>query len=156
MSSQPPQHVIDAAIDASTRHIPERCMRSRRGVAIWDPHGWGGVTTGTNHLPYGNTCDGSDACKALCSKRCVHAEQMALMTLRIPCDRARFEMLHVKTVDGELVPSGPPSCWQCSRLLGPMRIEAMWLYHADGWRRYESVEFHALTEQHCGIQLEAS
>jgi hypothetical protein len=55
------------------------------------------------------------------------------------------DMLHVKTVDGELVPSGGPSCVQCSKLALAAGIAGVWLFHEDGWRRYGAVEFHELS-----------
>jgi hypothetical protein len=53
--------------------------------------------------------------------------------------------LHVKTVNGELVPSGGPSCVQCSKLALVCGIAGFWLYHEEGWRRYPMQEFHQLS-----------
>jgi ribosome modulation factor len=67
---------------------------------------------------------------------------------------ASGDMLHVKTVGGELVPSGDPSCWQCSRaILADKRIDGVWLFHADGWRRYNPIEFHEATLRARGLPV---
>ena len=53
------------------------------------------------------------------------------------------EALHVKAVNGALVPSGGPSCVQCSKMLLVCGVAGIWLYHADGWQRYKASDFHA-------------
>jgi hypothetical protein len=73
----------------------------------------------------------------------VHAEQAAL--LRVGRRARDSEMLHVKTVDAALVPSGPPSCVECSKLILAAGIAGMWLFHADGWRRYDASDFHGVS-----------
>ena len=140
----PPEYVIQAAIAAS---LNSPCQ-SKRGVCIFDHIGPEShntfivITTGWNDKPRGFECDGSNTCKANCGAEAVHAEQMAL--LDAPHIPKRAEMLHVKTVNGVLVPSGGPSCLQCSKLLVG-RVAAMWLYHQDGWIRYPAEQFHSLT-----------
>lgn len=132
----PPEHIIQFAIEAS---LNSPCQ-SKRGVAIWA--GDNLISLGWNHKPKPFVCDGSSACKANCSKDAVHAEQHALL-----CSRSvrGDQMLHVKTVDGLLVPSGGPSCLQCSKLILAAGISYMWLYHEGGWRRYDPVEFHYMS-----------
>jgi hypothetical protein len=44
-----------------------------------------------------------------------------------------------------LVPSGGPSCAQCSKLALAAGIVGVWLYHENGWRRYGAGEFHRLS-----------
>lgn len=134
---QPPTYIIQLAIEAS------QCSpcRSKRGVAIFNRSDL--VTVGYNHKPSGFECDGSTTCKATCRVEAVHAEQAALLSADWRVLGA--EMLHVKTVDGALVPSGGPSCVQCSKLILAAGIEAMWLYQNDGWHRYEADEFHRLS-----------
>ena len=58
---------------------------------------------------------------------------------------ASYEMLHVQVVEDRIVPSGPPSCPQCSKLILESGIAGMWLLHDDGWKRYDAREFHELT-----------
>jgi hypothetical protein len=136
ISNTPPEHIVQFAIEAS---LNSPCQ-SKRGVAVFSADDL--MVVGWNHKPRGFDCDGSAACKATCGRQAIHAEQMALMGngKTSGCD-----MLHVKTVDGLLVPSGGPSCLECSKLILFCRISGMWLYHFDGWRRYEAAEFHRLT-----------
>lgn len=133
------------------------CQKSQRGVVIWRrcagpagilSHGW-------NHPAVGR-CDGSAACRRDCSKTCVHAEMYALTdAAQLGKGIRGAEMLHVKVVDGEPVPSGPPSCWQCSRHIAFSGLVAMWLLEeVDGEPRlvrYNPVEFHRLTLERCGL-----
>jgi deoxycytidylate deaminase len=132
----PPQHIIDFAIEAANRSA----CRSKRGAAIFFRDNL--ISTGFNHKPGNLVCDGSEECKRYCRKDAVHAEQAAILhgSLLRGC-----EMLHVKTVDGKLVPSGPPSCLECSKLILEVGIDGMWLYHEDGWRRYDARTFHLLS-----------
>lgn len=132
-----------------------KCLKSQRGVVIWRRSG--GVLSQGFNFPVTTACDGSDACKADCAKRCIHAEQHALMEAqRYGKGVHGAEMLHVKTVNGAPVPSGEPSCWQCSRVIATSDLAAMWLLvlNADGdpvLRRYTTREFHELTLTNCGI-----
>lgn len=151
----PPQHVIDAAVEAGSW---SPCAKSKRGVAIYrtiltmqDPVGQV-VSIGHNAQPRGFGCDGSDECRTNCGKLCEHAEASALRRTREPVVFNELDMLHAKVVDGALVPSGPPSCWQCSKaILADRRIGGVWLFHEDGWRRYTAVEFHRLTLETCEL-----
>jgi hypothetical protein len=97
---QPSDEVIGRAIEQSTLSP----CRSKRGVVIFN----GPVyvrSVGYNFKPRPFACDGSEACKATCRTSAIHAEQMAIFNagsrLCYGCD-----LLHVKTVDGALVPSG--------------------------------------------------
>lgn len=133
----PPQHVIDFAVEQST------CSpcQSKRGVVIF----WGIeiISHGYNFKPRGFDCDGSDACKANCRREAVHAEQMALLAAGSRAHAS--QLIHVKSVDGKLVPSGGPSCVECSKLIRAAGLAWVWLYHEDGWKRYTSEEFHRLS-----------
>lgn len=152
----PPANAIAQAIEAA-RASP--CAKSKRGAAIWRKrteyralanHFADVCSSGHNAPPRGHACDGSGTCRSDCGKICEHAEAAAIRTLT--WTGRGFEMLHIKVVDGEPVPSGPPSCWQCSKLiLTDERIAAVWLLHEDGWRRYSSVDFHAATLATCGL-----
>lgn len=125
------------------------CAKSKRGVVIWDQAGV--VAVGTNHQPRGFSCDGSTACREACNRLCVHAEETAILRARrsvVGCD-----MLHIKVVDGRAVPSGHPSCWQCSRVVLDSGIARLWLLHDDGLRAYSADEFHELTLKNRGLPV---
>lgn len=131
---EPPQNVIADAI----RQAKLSPCRSKRGVAVFQ--GDTVFVSACNHQVPPRVCDGSPACKATCNQTAIHAEQACLIgSSRL---LRGFDMLHVKVVDGALVPSGGPSCVQCSKLMVAAGIAGMWLYHAEGWRRYPIDEFH--------------
>ena len=144
VSGGPPRAAIRRAVAEATR---SPCQKSKRGAAAWNTSGTV-VAAGNNFPPLPIQCDGSGACKRLCAKRCIHAEAHVLLAR--PPSALPFDMLHIKMADGEPVPSGPPSCWQCSRLIAEL-VRFMWLFHEDGWRRYTGEEFHRLTLEHCGL-----
>lgn len=131
------------------------CAKSKRGVVVWAPH-LGVTAWGHNTPPRGFGCDGSDACRAACGKVCVHAEQAAILSGLLAQNHvAQMEMLHVKVVDGEGVPGGPPSCPDCSKLILAVGIAGMWLYEErEGGPqlvRYTAEEFHRTTLANCGL-----
>lgn len=140
------------------------CAKSKRGVALWGalpPSIWGRqlppfLILAHNGPPSGTPCQGREICGSNCNKIAVHAEERALLKLTRQMNRdgrssLGASMLHVKVVDGELVPSGPPSCWQCSRMILEAGVASMWLYHEEGWREYPAEEFHRLTLKECGL-----
>lgn len=133
-NQEPPAHIVSFAVEISGWSP----CRSKRGSVIFS--GDDIVAHGHNHKPQGFECDGSEACKATCRIEAVHAEQRALLAAGVNARGA--EMLHVKSVDGQLVASGGPSCVQCSKLALVSGITAMWLFHEDGWRRYETADWH--------------
>lgn len=138
------------------------CAKSKRGVIIFR-RDTGLITSGFNTPPTGFDCDGSDACRRDCGKVCVHAEVAAI--LRAGRDQENIEgaeMLHVKVVGGVAVPSGPPSCWQCSRAILFAGLSWMWLYEenplvgqAPILRRYGASEFHEATLRNCHLHVGA-
>lgn len=136
-SEAPPTYLVDYALAAAT------CSpcRSKRGVVVF--RGANLIAKGLNYKPRGFDCDGSDACKATCRKEAIHAEQQALLFAGRAADGC--DLLHVKAVDGKLVPSGGPSCVECSKLALIAGIAGVWLYHVDGWKRYEMADFHRLS-----------
>jgi deoxycytidylate deaminase len=142
MSDQPPDHIIQIAIEAS---LNSPCQ-SKRGVAIF--RAFNHISSGWNHKPEPFRCDGSNDCKMHCGKDAIHAEQHAILgglssgyASQLDC----CEMLHVKTENGALVTSPGPSCLQCSKLILEVRLTGMWLYHHQGWKRYKPAEFHYLS-----------
>lgn len=135
--AEPDADCVQAAILSATKSP----CRSKRGVAVFDRGGL--IVAEHNRKPEGFACDGSESCKANCRTEAIHAEQAAILWRTNRWHGA--EMLHVKVVDGQLVPSGGPSCVQCSKLLMVSGLRAMWLFHESGWRRYEMHEFHRMS-----------
>lgn len=136
---QPPQHIVELALEVGGWSP----CRSKRGVVI---HRDGDVIAhGHNYKPRGFECDGSDACKMFCRYEAVHAEEAAIVAAggRPATDGA--ELVHVKSVDGRLVESGPPSCVRCSTLALAYGIAGVWLYQEAQWNRYPATLFHALS-----------
>jgi deoxycytidylate deaminase len=134
MTEAPPPAAVDAAIRLSQQ---SPCM-SQRGAAVFVPGRI--ISAACNDKPRGFVCTGTASCKATCRIEAVHAEQRALL---LAGPAARYaEMVHVKTVRGALVPSGLPSCWQCSKLILDSGILTMWLYHPWGWTPYHPADFH--------------
>ncbi len=149
MIALPWSAAVELACGAARR---SPCQKSKRGVVIYstDRQDFQIEAVGFNGPPPGFSCNGK--CFSRCRDYAVHAEQRALVDLipnrEIP---SRAHLVHVKVVDGELVPSGGPSCPQCSKLIVEAEIEVVWLYHADGWRSYSAQEFHELTLTACEI-----
>ena len=135
------------AIEAAA-HSP---CQSKRGVAIFNDSR-GVVVCGWNHHPEPFTCDGSDRCKNNCGRTAIHAEQDALINVGAGL-RWGASLLHIKIVDGLPVPSGGPSCLECSKLILSAGIATVWLLLEDGWKSYPAFEFHRLTAEHHGIIL---
>lgn len=152
---------LDALSHATAIARMSPCKKSKRGVLVFNRRGpLGG---GFNGPPPGFVCDGSPECRAACPKVCNHAEARALLEAlsfarRSPTEPLDIvlhgaELLHIKVVDGEPVPSGPPSCWQCSRLILDCGISKVWLVHADGLKSYTADEFHEATLRECGLPV---
>lgn len=132
------------------------CAKSRRGVVII---GIGNevVSLGQNGPPVPFHCARNEVCRASCNKVAVHAEERAIVVVS---RRAMYgaDLVHVKVnADGKAVTSGPPSCWQCSRMILEAGIARVWLKHERGWTAYPAAEFHAVTLMNCGLptQLKA-
>lgn len=123
------------------------CAKSKRAVFIVRPSGVV-VGRGVNAQPGPFECDGSEGCRATCSKLCVHAEMAALR--HAGRDAIGAHLIHVKAVADKVVGevSGPPSCWQCSREILDAGISMVWLLHEGGWTPYDAAEFHRLTLEH--------
>lgn len=127
------------------------CCKSKRGVVIWDANADNPdpPVSGHNGPPPGFACDGSDACRAACGRTCLHAEHRALME----ASPDHTDLLHVKVIDGEAVPSGPPSCEDCSKAILDRGIKRVWLLHESGLRLYSAEDFHIQTLQHCELPI---
>ena len=182
-TSQPPDIFIQTAIVYANQ---SPCQKSKRGALIYE-HQDGNVYIipddrpvgrGYNGLPDIQVCDGSEACRRDCGKICVHAEARAIRdALTSPRSFARsilyrtpggatlspltnHRLIHVKTVDGDLVAGGPPSCWQCSKDILDCGLDGVWLFEHDDehpasavtsgkgvWRYYTARHFHEVTLQ---------
>lgn len=155
-ATEPASPAIYTAKLAATQ---SRC-RSQRGAAIFWPNGHHVVANGHRVIAGFNNrpgCDQSDSCKATCRFHAVHAEEAAIMKCMAQgLDMTGAEMLHVKVVDGAIVPSGGPSCLPCSEMIVRAGLAGMWLYHKDGWRRYDAVEFHRLTIEARSSQIRSN
>jgi deoxycytidylate deaminase len=155
----PPELIVSLAVDTANRGP---CAKSKRGVVIYSVATAGGVGViwgnAFNSPPWPFECSNTDACKADCGRICVHAEQRAIIQALTPSEtelrhplagdpRAELHLVHVKTVDGKLVPSpGGPSCDQCAKLILEAGIRTVWLYVQDGvWSRYDAAGFHQAT-----------
>jgi deoxycytidylate deaminase len=154
--SQPPQEMIDKAVDAAKR---SHCAKSKRGAVIYDPANARLLGRGWNGQPEPLTCSGSEACRASCAKLCVHAEARAIHSalLSTHADHhllSETVLLHAKVVDGQLVAGGGPSCWQCSREILDQDLRGVWLFlEPDHWKLYSAIDFHRETLKSNGMLL---
>lgn len=137
------QHVPLEILDAAMYRAARSPCRSQRGAVVFRYVPFSVISLGHNQKPAGFGCDRSDACKATCRVEAIHAEQQALLNAGPAAYGA--DLLHVKIVAGQLVPSGGPSCVQCSKLALAAGIVGVWLFHDAGWRRYDANEFHRLS-----------
>lgn len=137
--NEPPADMIAVAVEAATLGP---CAKSKRGVVIYDlyedfKHVLGAAY---NAPPPPFVCDGSLACRSACGRICVHAEVRAMHVYPSrwhapsPGSHDAVHLIHVKVVDRELVPGGPPSCEACSKIiLDSGMIGTVWLYEAQRW-----------------------
>lgn len=152
-SSVSPEHAstaIDYAIRASLR---SPCAKSKRGVAIITTFGVLGdqrlITAACNGPPPPAMC--GEGCTARCRERTVHAEARAMVAhlrsmARIDTPCARTSLFHVKTVGGEPVKSGKPSCTQCATLMADQRwLDDIQLWTSGGWRSWRPQAFYLAT-----------
>lgn len=150
-TTEPPALQVEIAIRQAMR---SPCAKSRRGVVIYHAT-IGHLASGRNRPPEPFVCAGDAACRAACNQICIHAEADALNELfASQWTTLDGDAIHVKVVDDKLVPSGGPSCVACSKaMLHSGRIEGVWLYHADGWKRYPILEFHELSLKANGLPV---
>jgi hypothetical protein len=187
----PPPNVVTVAVGTANAGP---CAKSKRGAVVFERISeFGGESPRQtlrdgddryliraacfNAPPLPVSCDGgSDACRKACREICVHAETGALMAALDEAGRAvnrdEWELVHVKTVNGRLVGSGPPSCWQCSKLMLGLRIAGIWLYQKHEisvdlrnvpeageteppprWVFRTALDFHIETLEHCNLPM---
>jgi len=136
-------HLVSIALEAAGSST----CRSQRGAVAFtgdEREGRELVAVGFNQQP-GGTCDGSERCKATCRRAAVHAEEAMLLSGVDLAAGGSVEVIHVKAIAGALAVSGGPDCLECAKLLRFAGVAAVWLFHADGWRRYPIEEFHRLS-----------
>lgn len=170
------------------------CIKSKRGVVIYrckqriDANHEIAIETnaaGYNGPPWFGArgddpgveglCDGSEACRAACGRRCVHAEQRALWELvdhgiqDVPAHFLRLVHVEIGN-DGKVKVGKGPSCVECSKIIADRGIGGIWLYERTAvpdksaelegsgvfavlprWRYYTSREFHVATERALGL-----
>lgn len=150
-----PPVVLAVAIEQSNHSL---CV-SKRGCAIWGEriHSTQPLIIGRGYNKHTGIrgCLQNSQCKVTCRSLAVHAEQVALMDAlhnNVHIHNQPIFMVHVKTQNNKLVPSGPPSCVQCSKLIlaSPMRITGVYLFHEQGWGFYPTIQFHALSMENEG------
>lgn len=148
-------HIMEMYSSPTGAHLT-RAGFSEAGYEIRDRMVIAG--SGFNGPPPGFLCDGSQECRADCSKFCLHAEHRAISAAGILDDVHDLELVHVKVVDGQVIEGGPPSCWQCSREIVDVGLKGVWLFEQPidrtayaGWRYYTAHDFHCATLVHCGI-----
>jgi deoxycytidylate deaminase len=125
------------------------CIKSKRGVVIARD----GVIIGRGHNQvtiddFCNPCireDIKDNSKVeLCSA--AHAEYVGIVdALRKVSSLKGFVMYHIKVKDGEMRPSGKPSCTTCSREIVIAEISAVVIWHLEGYAIYRAKEFNELS-----------
>lgn len=168
------------------------CQKSRRGAALYRsvaPDRWkhyaipvagagAGAGAGFNGPPILMTsaheqplwarCDGSEACRRDCRRRCMHAEARALLSLPLDDDRitaSHLQMVHVKVPpvgEGVLdaypqgMPTSGPSCIECSKLMLDAGIGGIWMLEGSPgiswtWRYYTTEECHRASVAASGV-----
>ena len=81
-----------------------------------------------------------DLCSAL------HAEEMAILNAaKCTCMIQGARLYHIQTKNGEIKPSGNPSCTQCSKSIYGAGIAEVVLLHEKGYAIYDSKEFNELS-----------
>jgi deoxycytidylate deaminase len=134
----PPKETLERAIAAAT-HSP--CAKSKRGVCAYKESAIGAsfgepftiIATAFNGPPSTLTCDNSGNCRQNCGKLCVHAEARAVRQVARNSQPDYIKLVHIKVVDGQPVPGGGPSCWQCSREILDVGLGGIWLFEAQRW-----------------------
>lgn len=139
-----PYHHRTAASFAIEVSKKSTCVKSNRGVVVVSSD-LKTVVYGYNDPPAPFACMG---CGDSCNRVAIHAEERAL--LKNPEAARGGDLLHVKTVKGVPVPSGPPSCWQCSRMIVEAGVARVWLLHSD-WVSYTAEDFHKETLENTGL-----
>lgn len=141
---------------AAQEAVKSTCIKSKRGAIIVKDDkivgkGYNKVTEGHDNVTLEGLCnpcireDIHDKSRVeLCYA--VHAEQMAIIDAgnnKNPLFGAR--MYHIKVKNGEMQPSGKPSCTTCSKMVDESGIIEFVLWHEEGYAVYDSKEFNKLS-----------
>lgn len=163
MTTTPPTNVIERARQAA---MASPCGHSKRGSVVYrhEYPMFGRVFgVGWNHPPAPMICDNSVVCHVDCSVLCVHAEDAALLegvpkAAEVCIEPEQLSIVHVKVIDGVIVPGGAPSCVYCSKQILEVRIGVVWLYELSEhplavrgrWKPYNALEFHQASLRNTG------
>lgn len=133
--------------EAAKKAENSRCKKSQRGAVIADEVG--------NII--GRGCNMPTICDMCCLRekvhdngqieRCtaIHAEQVAILdALSRRGDLKGLILHHIKVKDGQMVPSGAPSCTLCSRVTSFTGLRVV-LWHQEGYALYDAEEFNELS-----------
>lgn len=122
------------------------CKKSQRGALI--VKGEVILSRGHNKVTLSELCNPcirenikDNSHVELCSA--IHAEQMALLKVNNKLLKDA-RMYQIKVKDGEMKPSGKPSCTVCSRMIYEAGIEFV-LWHKEGYAVYSPEEFNKLS-----------
>jgi len=122
------------------------CKKSQRGAII--ARGEVILSRGHNKVTLQDLCEPciredikDNSCVELCSA--IHAEQMALLGIKNGLLKGA-RMYHIKVKNGEMKPSGKPSCTVCSRIIHEVGIEFV-LWHEKGYAVYGPEEFNKIS-----------
>lgn len=123
------------------------CAKSKRGAIMAHPDTHT-IFEAFNGPPRTFECTRDTECWSSCNRVAVHAEERLLLTPGARAYAPGSHIVHarVNSETGDLLPSGCPSCWQCSRMIVECEVGWVWLYHDDGeWTPYQAAAFHELT-----------
>jgi dCMP deaminase len=119
------------------------CLKSQRGAVI--VKGGEIIGRGYNKVTIPELCNPcirenikDNSRVELCSA--IHAEQMAIIDAAEYGEKSLFgaTMFHIKLKNGQIRPSGKPSCTVCSRILSEAKIKFV-LWHQDEKGEYYAV-----------------
>lgn len=179
IEAKPPTFAVVAAETAAGLSI---CQKSKRGASFYRliedidgnlEHVEETYAQGWNGPPYiwdGDSpdyelgCDGSEACRRDCGRRCEHAERRAIGALvaHLRDYPSRLRMVHVKIgTNGRVVGGKGPCCVGCARAILDAGIGGIWLFEAPAgqphggpsgvWRYYTARAFYDVTMATAGV-----
>lgn len=123
------------------------CRKSQRGAVIADEVG--NIVGRGYNMPTicGKCCMRQDIRDNGQAERCaaIHAEQMAVLDAFSRRESLRgLTLYHIKVQDGQMIPSGHPSCTVCSRIIAFTGVKVV-LWHREGYALYQPEEFNDLS-----------
>lgn len=127
------------------------CRKSKRGVVIVKDNKI--IGSGYNDVTIESLCDPcireeirDNSRVELCSA--VHAEHAAIIdALKRGNSLEGSVMYHIKVKDGEMKPSGKPSCTMCSREILKSGVSEFVIWHNEGHAIYSAKEFNEISFQ---------